>query len=100
MMTLLGDHVMCDHCGSTAHADLTEIDGRWLCPECWPALVCPGEVLASDRTCVCCHWPVLKGGGVGYHHLRALVHQGACADTVSSLERVHDQSPRGRWMPR
>jgi hypothetical protein len=90
MTTYLGDRVVCAGCDSTAHADLTEIDGRRFCPECWPALVCPGAVLASDRRCLSCHWPVLEGRGVGYPHLRALVHQGACAATVNGLERVHE----------
>jgi len=63
------------------------------------ALTCPVRTIARDRPCLVCHWPVTEGRGVGYPHLRALVHQGACSSAVDGLERIYDRSPRGRWRP-
>ena len=63
------------------------------------ALTCAVRLLARDRPCIVCHWPIPEGRGVGYPHLRALVHGGTCSSAVDALERVFDRSPRGRWRP-
>lgn len=59
----------------------------------------PVQGLADDpdRVCLVCHDPIPYARGIAHPHLRALAHQGACAQILTEMERGPGKTARGRW---